>query len=131
MIEMLKPQDWSVPRGFVHGLAARGRLVFTAGQIGRDEVSGTLSERLADQVRQALRNVVAVIAEAGGGPEHVVRLTWYITHKTEYSACLREIGEAYREVMGYHYPAMSVLVVSALIEDGARVEIEGTAVIPE
>jgi enamine deaminase RidA (YjgF/YER057c/UK114 family) len=105
--------------------------VFTAGQIGRDEARGLHSPRLADQVRQALRNVIAVVAEAGGGPEHIVRLTWFITDKAEYAACLREIGEAYREVMGYHYPAMSVVVVSALIEDDAKVEIEGTAVLPD
>jgi enamine deaminase RidA (YjgF/YER057c/UK114 family) len=105
--------------------------VFTAGQIGRDEAQRIHSPRLADQVRQALRNVIAVVAEAGGGPEHVVRLTWFITDKTEYEQCRKEIGEAYREVMGYHYPAMSVVVVSGLIEDEAKVEIEGTAVLPE
>ncbi len=131
MIEVLQPQDWPAPRGFAHGLAVRGRFVFTAGQIGRDEASGRIAPLLADQVRQALRNVVAVVVAAGGGPEHIARLTWFITDKLEYAACLRQIGEAYREVMGYHYPAMSVVVVSSLIEDGAKVEIEGTAVLPE
>jgi len=131
MSRMLQPVDWQESRGFAHGVVARGRLVFTAGQIGWDERNRIHSRNLVDQVRQALRNVLAIVAEAGGGPEHIVRLTWFITDKAEYSEHQKEIGEVYREVMGYHYPAMSVLVVAALIEDDAKVEIEATAVVPE
>lgn len=131
MSDLLLPHDWMEARGFSHGVCASGRLVFTAGQIGWDAAKRIASQRLADQVRQALRNVVAVVAAAGGAAEDIVRLTWFITDRAEYAACQREIGEAYREVMGYHYPAMSVVVVSALIEPEAKVEIEGTAVLRE
>jgi enamine deaminase RidA (YjgF/YER057c/UK114 family) len=131
MTEVLQPRDWLDPRGFAHGVAARGRLVFTAGQIGRDERNRIGAERLADQVRQALCNVLAIVAEAGGGPEHIVRLTWFITDRREYNDCLKEIGEVYRDVMGRNYPAMSVLVVAGLLEEAAKVEIEATAVVPD
>jgi enamine deaminase RidA (YjgF/YER057c/UK114 family) len=131
MTVLLQPSDWQESSGFAHGVVARGRLVFTAGQIGWDELRRIHSLRLVDQVRQALRNVLAIVAEAGGGPQHIVRLTWFITDKAEYQAHRKEIGEAYREIMGYHYPAMSVLVVAALMEDDAKVEIEATAVVPD
>ena len=131
MTRVLHPRGWVEPRGFVHGVAAHGRLVFTAGQIGRDERGSITGERLVDQVRQALCNVLAIIAEAGGGPEHIVRLTWFITSKREYNDCLKEIGEVYREVMGRRYPPMSVVVVMDLLENGAKVEIEATAVVPD
>lgn len=131
MIEILQPAAWVRPIGFANGIAARGRLVFTGGLIGWNEHCRFHSDRLTDQVSQALQNVVTVVAEAGGKPEHIVRLTWYITDKREYLAQRHEIGSVYREVMGRHYPAMAVVQVVALIAEGAKVEIEGTAVIPD
>ncbi len=120
-----------MPRGFSNGIKARGTLVFTGGQIGWDCRCRFSSADLAIQVRQALANILSILAEAGAGPQHVVRLTWYITDKREYLARSREIGDAYREIMGRHYPAMSVVQVAALVEDAAKVEIEATAVIPD
>jgi len=130
-MEVLQADDWGEPRGFAHGVAARGRLVFTAGQIGRDERNRMHSERLVDQVRQALQNVLAVVGVAGGTAQHVVRLTWFITDKREYKDAQKQIGEAYREIMGRHYPAMSLVEVRSLLDDDAKVEIEATAVIPD
>ena len=127
--QVLQPAGWARPRGYANGIAANGRQVFIAGQVGWDEAGGFTSDRLAAQVRQALRNIVAVLAEAGGRPEHLVRLTWYVTSRDEYLAELADIGVAYREVLGRHFPAMSVVQVVALIESRAKVEIEATAVI--
>jgi len=129
--EVLEPPGWARPRGYANGIAAEGRQVFVAGQIGWDADGGFQATRLAPQVRQALDNIVAVLAEAGGRPEHLVRLTWYVTSRDEYYAELPEIGAAYRAVMGRHYPAMSVVQVVALMEAAAKVEIEATAVIPD
>lgn len=131
MTEILHPSGWRQPSGYAHGIAARGRMVVTAGHVGWDENCHFSSSSLPGQVRQALRNVVAVVAEAGGRPEHVVRLTWYITDKNEYMTQLKEIGRVYREVMGSHYPAMAVVQVAGLLEAAAKVEIEATAVIPD
>jgi enamine deaminase RidA (YjgF/YER057c/UK114 family) len=128
---ILKPEGWPRPKGYSNGIAARGTQVFIAGQIGWDAEGRFPSARLAAQVRQALENIVAVLAEAGGRPEHLVRLTWYVTSRDEYYAELAEIGAAYRAVIGRHYPAMSVVQVAALIEAGAKVEIEATAVIAD
>jgi enamine deaminase RidA (YjgF/YER057c/UK114 family) len=128
---ILQPPGWPRPKGYANGVAATGRQVFIAGQIGWDAEGRFRSTRLATQVRQALENIVAVLAEAGGRPEHLVRLTWYVTSRDEYHAELAEIGAAYRGVIGRHYPAMSVVQVAALMETDAKVEIEGTAVIPE
>ena len=125
----LEPPGWPRARGYAHGIEASGRLVFTAGQIGWDP-SGSFAPDFAGQVRQALENVVAVLAEAGAAPEHVVRLTWYVTSREEYLEAQKEIGAAYREVMGRHFPAMAVVQVVALIEAEALVEIEATAVLP-
>ncbi len=111
-------------------MSAEGTLVFVSGQIGWDEGGRFASDDIAGQVRQALRNIVAVVAEAGGRPEHITRLTWYVTDKHEYLAAQREIGAAYRDVLGRHFPAMSVVAVAALLEDEAKVEIEATAVVP-
>jgi len=127
----LQPPGWPRARGYAHGIEASGRLVFTAGQIGWGPDGGFGASDLAGQVRQALANVVAVLAEAGAGPEHVVRLTWYVVDREEYLASQKEIGAAYREVMGRHFPAMAVVVVAGLVEADARVEIEATAVVPE
>jgi enamine deaminase RidA (YjgF/YER057c/UK114 family) len=129
--EVLQPADWVRPRGYANGIAASGRQVFLAGQIGWSADGEIVSDGLADQVRQALQNILAILAEAGGRAEHVVRLTWYITSRDEYLAALAEVGGAYRAVFGRNFPAMSVVEVSRLIEEGARVEIEATAVIPD
>lgn len=130
-MQVLQPPGWPRPAGYSNGVAARGRLVFVAGQIGWDENQIIQSDSLAEQVRQALVNTVAVLAEAGAGPEHVTRMTWYILDKQEYLSATKEIGRIYREIMGNNYPAMAMLQVSALMEDGAKVEIETTAVVPE
>jgi enamine deaminase RidA (YjgF/YER057c/UK114 family) len=127
---ILQPPGWPRPKGFACGVAADGRSVFVSGQIGWDEHGHFASHDVAGQVRQALRNIVTILAEAGARPQHVVRLTWYVTDKRAYLAEQREIGEAYREVMGRHFPAMSVVAVAALLEDEAKVEIEATAVVP-
>jgi enamine deaminase RidA (YjgF/YER057c/UK114 family) len=128
----LQPPGWPRPRGYANGIAAEaGTLVFVAGQIGWDETGAFPDEDMAGQVRRTLGNVLAVLAEAGGRPEHITRLTWYVTDREEYLASGREIGAAYRELMGGHYPAMAVVQVVALIEERARVEIEATAVVPQ
>jgi len=124
----LEPPGWPRARGYAHGIEASGRLVFTAGQIGWDP-SGSFAPDFAGQVRQALENVVAVLAEAGARPEHVVRLTWYVTSREEYLGAQKEIGAAYRDVMGRHFPAMAVVIVAGLVEAQAKVEIEATAVV--
>lgn len=126
---VLQPAGWARPRGYANGVAAEGRQVFVAGQVGWDENQRFVSDDLAAQARQALFNVVAVLAEAGARPEHLVRLTWYVTSRDEYNAALAEIGSAYRELIGRHYPAMSVVVVAGLLEPRAKVEIEATAVV--
>ena len=125
----LQPPGWPEPRGYANGIEASGRLVFVGGQIGWDETGAFASDELAAQVGQALRNVLAVVAEAGGGPEHIARLTWYVTSREEYLASQKAIGAAYRAVMGRHFPAMAVVEVTALVEAQAKVEIEATAVV--
>lgn len=129
MNRVLLPEGWPRPKGYSNGIAAEGRMVFVAGQIGWD-VDGAFPEGFADQFRQTLDNTLAVLAEAGAGPEHIVRMTWYVVDKAEYLAALRDIGAVWRELIGPHYPAMAVVEVKGLIEDAARVEIETTAVIP-
>ena len=128
--QILQPAQWSRPRGYSNGMVASGRQIFVAGQIGWDAHGRFASERLADQVRQALENICTVLAQAQAGPEHIVRLTWYVTSRNEYRAELADIGAAYRAVMGKNFPAMSVVQVVALMELQAKVEIEATAVIP-
>ena len=130
-MQTLLPPDWPRPQGYANGIMAQGKMIFVAGQIGWDRNNRILSDNLAEQVRQALKNTVAVLAEAGAGPEHVTRMTWYVLDKQEYRASLKEIGQVYREVMGKNYPVMSLLQVSALLEDQAKVEIETTAVLPD
>jgi enamine deaminase RidA (YjgF/YER057c/UK114 family) len=127
--EILQPPGWTRPRGYSNGVAATGRQVFVAGQIGWDADQRFASDDFAAQARQALANVVAVLACAGAGPEHIVRMTWYVTSRDEYNASSKEIGAAYRELIGRHYPAMSVVVVAGLLEPRAKVEIEGTAIV--
>ena len=127
--EILQPPDWLRPRGYSNGIAAEGRQVFISGQIGWNAEQQFAGDDLAAQVRQALANVVEVLACAGAKPEHLVRLTWYVTSREEYYASIERIGAAYREVIGRHFPAMSVVVVAGLLEPRAKVEIEATAVI--
>ncbi|HXV40484.1 MAG TPA: RidA family protein [Steroidobacteraceae bacterium] len=128
-VKILQPPGWARPRGYANGVAAEGRQVFVGGQIGWDEDQRIVSDDFAAQARQALANIVAVLAEAGARPEHLVRLTWYVTSRDEYNAALSEIGAAYRELISGHYPAMSVVIVAGLLEPRAKVEIEATAVV--
>jgi enamine deaminase RidA (YjgF/YER057c/UK114 family) len=130
-IQILKPANWPRPSGYSNGIAITGRQIFVAGQVGWNAECKFNSTRLADQVRQALQNICTVLAEAQAGPEHVVRLTWYLTSRDEYLADLDNIGAAYRDVMGKNFPVMSVVQVVALMEAQAKVEIEATAVVPE
>lgn len=130
-MKVLKPPHWPPPWGFAHGVAARGTLVFLAGMVGWNHEGRFECSDFVGQARQALKNIVEVLAEAKGRPEHLVRLTWYITDRDEYLASLPELGAAYREVIGNHCPAMSVVQVDALVEPEAKVEIEATAVIPD
>jgi enamine deaminase RidA (YjgF/YER057c/UK114 family) len=127
----LLPAGWIKPRGYANGVAASGTQVYIAGQIGWDEQAHMTSDVFAEQATQALRNVLAVLREAGGKPEHLVRMTWYVTDKREYLASLKQIGHAFRELIGDYDIAMSAVQVVALIEDDAKVEIEATAVITD
>ncbi len=127
----LLPAGWPKPRGYANGVATHGTQVFVAGQIGWDETETFRSDSFADQARQALANIVAVLKEAGARPEHLVRMTWYVTDKREYLAAARDVGQAFRELIGDYDIAMSAVQVAALIEDQAKVEIEATAVIPD
>lgn len=126
---VVQPEGWSRPRGYANGMAARGELVAIAGQIGWDEKEQFVSEEFLPQFRQALRNVVAVVEAAGGRPRDLISLTIFVTDKKAYLSGGRAIGETWREVMGKHYPAMALVEVSALVEDRAKVEIQGLAVI--
>jgi len=128
-VRILQPPGWARPRGYANGVAAEGRQVYVGGQIGWDPDRRFVGDDFAAQARQALANIVAVLAEAGAKPEHLVRLTWYVTSRDEYNAALAEVGAAYRELIGRHYPAMSVVVVAGLLEPRAKVEIEATAVV--
>lgn len=129
MNRVLLPEGWPRPKGYSNGIEATGRTVFVAGQIGWD-TAGDFPDGFAAQFRQTIDNTLAVLAEAGAGPEHIVRMTWYVVDKREYLGALREIGAVWRDLIGPHYPAMAVVEVKGLIEDAARVEIETTAVIP-
>jgi enamine deaminase RidA (YjgF/YER057c/UK114 family) len=130
-MKILQPADWPPSKGYANGIAARGQLVFVAGQIGWNAAQELESTDLVAQARQALANIVAVLAEAGARPEHIVRMTWYVIDKREYRDAYRQLGAVYREVIGRHFPAMTAVEVSGLIEDGAKIEIEATAVIPD
>jgi len=125
----LQPPGWPPPRGYANGMAAEGRVVLIGGQIGWD-AAGQFASGFVPQVAQALRNILAVLAEAGGGPGHIGRLTWFVVDMDEYRASLDRLGPAYRAVMGRHFPAMTLVAVTALVEPAARVEIEATAILP-
>ena len=130
MMQILQPPGWARAKGFSNGIAASGKLVFIAGQIGWTGEGRWQARDFAGQFRQALRNILDVLAEAKGKPEHIVRFTWYVLDRQEYLGALKEVGAAYRELMGKHYPTMAVVQVSGLVENEARLEIEATAVIP-
>ena len=131
MHQILQPEGWMKPKGYANGIAAAGRHVFVAGQIGWNEQCVFEAQDFLGQFRQALRNVVAVLAEAGASPEHVTTMTWFVTDKTAYLRDAKAVGQAWREIMGRNYPAMTVVQVVALIEDAAQIEIQAQAVVPE
>lgn len=130
-MKVLQPPGWPRPHGYANGVSVRGRLIFVAGMVGWNAAQQFQSDDLARQATQALRNIVAVLAEDGAGPEHIVRMTWYVVDRQEYFAAAETLGHAYREVIGHYHVAMTAIEVSGLIEDRARVEIEVTAVIPD
>jgi enamine deaminase RidA (YjgF/YER057c/UK114 family) len=129
--QLLHPRSWKAAKGFANGIAAEGRLVFLAGQVGWNAEQQFESEDFVAQTRQALGNIVTLVHEAGGKPEHITRLTWFVLDKRQYLSRLRELGDAYRSIMGKHFPAMTLVQVGALVEDEAKVEIEATAVLPK
>jgi enamine deaminase RidA (YjgF/YER057c/UK114 family) len=129
--EILHPKNWKAARGYANGVAASGRMIFTGGIIGWNADQAFETDDFAEQVAQALRSIVEVLACGGARPEHLVRLTWYVTDKADYLNSLKAIGQAYKDIIGRHYPAMALVQVVALVEDRAKVEIEATAVIPE
>ncbi|MDP6706854.1 MAG: RidA family protein [Alphaproteobacteria bacterium] len=128
-MQTLQPPGWARPKGYANGIAAEGRQVFVAGQVGWDASETFASDDFVAQAEQALRNIVAILAEAGAGPEHLTRMTWYLGDKQEYLARAAELGQAYRRVIGKNFPAMTAIEVSGFVEDGAKVEIEATAVV--
>ena len=129
-MQILQPPGWARAKGFSNGIAANGGLVFIAGQVGWTGQGEWKERSFAGQFRQTMKNILEVLAQAGGRPEHIVRLTWYVLDKQEYRSSLKAVGEAYRELMGRHYPTMAVVQVSGLVEPEARLEIEATAVVP-
>ena len=131
MHTILQPEGWAKPIGYSNGVAATGRQVFVGGQIGWNPQCQFETDDFVGQVKQTLQNIVAVLAEAGAGPQHITTMTWYFTDKAEYLGNLKGIGQAYREVIGKHFPAMAAVQVVALVEDRAKIEIQATAVIPE
>lgn len=130
-MRIINPPGWPRPKGYSNGIVARGTQVFIAGMVGWTAAERFETDDFVGQARQVFHNIAAVLAEAGAKPEHIVRMTWFITDKDEYLARGRELGEAYRAVIGRHFPVMAVVVVKGLIEDGAKLEIEATAVIPD
>ena len=128
--DFLHPRSWKPALGYANGVAASGRMIFCGGLIGWNAQQEFESDDFIDQVAQTLRNIVAVLAEGGAKPEHIVRLTWYVTDKQEYLARLKDLGRVYREIIGKHFPAMALVQVVALVEDRAKVEIEATAMVP-
>jgi len=131
MIKILQPEGWSRPKGYSNGMEARGRVIFVGGQVGWTPEGRFEASDLAGQIKQTLQNILAILAESGAGPEHITNLTWYLLDKRAYVTQQKEIGSAYREVMGYNFPTMAVVQVSGLVEDAALVEIQATAVIPD
>jgi enamine deaminase RidA (YjgF/YER057c/UK114 family) len=130
MSRAVQPPGWIAPKGYANAILARGEMLFIAGQVGWDAQGRFPSDDFVEQTRQVLQNILAILHAAGAQPEHLVRLTWYVRDKREYLAALPDVGRAYRDVLGRHFPAMTLVEVSSLVEDRARVEIEATAVIP-
>ncbi|MBC3909077.1 RidA family protein [Undibacterium umbellatum] len=130
-MDILQPPGWARPRGYSNGISASGRTVCVSGMVGWDAQCAFQTNDFAGQVRQALQNIVEVLTEANAKPEHIVRMTWYVIDKKEYVGAYKEVGEAYRDIIGRHYPTMTAVQVAGLIEDRARVEIEVTAIVPE
>ncbi|MFZ6680749.1 RidA family protein [Undibacterium sp. Tian12W] len=130
-MDILQPPGWARPRGYSNGIFASGRTVCVSGMVGWDAQCSFQTDDFAGQVRQALQNIVEVLTEANAKPEHIVRMTWYVIDKKEYVGAYKEVGEAYRDIIGRHYPTMTAVQVAGLIEDRARVEIEVTAIVPE
>lgn len=126
----LLPPGWTRPKGYANGISAQGRMIFTAGVVGWDSEERFIAKDIAGQFRQIMVNTLAILAEDGAGPEHIARMTWYVTSRDDYVASLAEIGAAYRELVGRNYPAMAVVEVAALVEPDARIEIETIAVVP-
>ncbi|MGV8937712.1 MAG: RidA family protein [Allorhizobium sp.] len=131
MHKILQPEGWAKPLGYSNGISARGRTVFVGGQIGWNAECQFESDDFVEQVRQTLKNIVAILAEDGAGPEHITSMTWYFTDKAEYLANPKGLGQAYRDIIGRHYPAMAAMQVVALVEDRAKIEIQATAVIED
>ena len=131
MMQRLQPPDWAAPKGYANGIAARGTLIFVGGQIGWDAHQQFHSDDFIDQCAQTLRNVLSVLQQVKAGPEHMVRMTWYVVDRNEYNSRLGELGKVYREVLGKNFPAMTCVEVSKLIEPRAKVEVEVTAVLPD
>ncbi len=129
-MESIQPEGWQTPKGYSNGILAEGKMLFLAGQVGWDEAGEFQSDDFVAQVRQALLNITRILQTAGVSPSHITRMTWYITDKQEYLGALKEVGQAYRDIIGAHYPAMTMVQVVALIEARAKVEIEATALIP-
>ena len=129
--KVLQPEGWVAPKGYANGIEARGRMIFVGGQVGWNGECRFETDDFILQARQALKNIVDVLAVANAGPEHIVRMTWYLTDRDEYNARLKELGPVYRELMGRNFPAMSAVMVAGLVEDGAKLEIEVTAVVPD
>jgi enamine deaminase RidA (YjgF/YER057c/UK114 family) len=130
-MKILQPPSWARPKGFSNGVAAKGEMIFVSGTVGLDAEGKFVSNEFVGQARQALKNIVEILAEAKAKPEHITRMTWYVVDKKEYLAASKELGALYREIIGHHYPAMTAVEVAGLIEDQAKVEIEVTAVIPD
>lgn len=131
MHSILQPEGWAKPVGYANGIAARGRTIYLAGQIGWNHKAELSSKDLVGQVRQTLQNIVDILAEAGAKPEHITTMTWYLTDRQEYLSSLKEIGMVYREICGRNFPAMAAVQVVSLMEEGAKVEIQATAVVPD
>jgi len=130
-MEILQPPGWAKPKGYSNGIVAKGRMVFVSGQVGWNAQEKFATSDFAGQARQALANIVAILAEAGAKPEHIARMTWYVGDRREYLASAKELGAVYREVIGRHYPVMTAIQVAGFVEDGAKLEIEVTAVLPD
>ncbi|OGA22672.1 MAG: enamine deaminase RidA [Betaproteobacteria bacterium RIFCSPLOWO2_02_FULL_65_24] len=130
-MKIIQPPGWPKPKGYSNGIVAKGRLVFVAGQVGWNAQEKFETSDLAGQAQQALKNIVAILAEAGAGPEHICRMDWFLGDVKEYNASLKEIGAAYRDVIGRHFPVMTAVQVSGFVETGAKLEIEVTAVLPD